>query len=68
MYRGLSVADLVRSTVLEKAQEIVDRQERILLNDQQRDYILRLLDNPPRPTDSLRRAFASHKKLIRESR
>jgi uncharacterized protein (DUF1778 family) len=52
-YERLDVTSFIMRTVLPAAREVVDRAERIVLTERDTARILRLLENPPRPTPAL---------------
>jgi uncharacterized protein (DUF1778 family) len=52
-YQRLDVTSFVMRQVLPAAREVVDRAERIVLSERDSARVLKLLDNPPRPTKVL---------------
>jgi uncharacterized protein (DUF1778 family) len=52
-YERLDVTSFVMRNVLPAAREVVDRAERIRLSERDTVRILRLLENPPKPTPAL---------------
>ncbi|HYE79809.1 MAG TPA: DUF1778 domain-containing protein [bacterium] len=65
-YLGTTVSGFAVSTILREAEAVVERHERIVLNDAQRDAFLRLLDNPPKPNPALRRLARDYQDLVVE--
>lgn len=64
---GLPLSSFVLSAALDRAQEILAREERIL-SDRDRDRVMALLGpKRPRIKPALRRALARHEKLIARS-
>ena len=61
-HERLDVTSFIMRSALPAAQEIVDRAERIVLSERDSARILKLLENPPKPTPALmaaaRRRFA----------
>lgn len=66
-YRGETMTGYAVSTLVREAQRVVREHEVVTLSDRDRDRFLELLDNPPEPTDALRRAAQRHATLIAES-
>jgi uncharacterized protein (DUF1778 family) len=52
-YERLDVTSFVMRKVLPAAREVVDRAERIVLSDRDTERVLKLLENPPKPTRAL---------------
>jgi uncharacterized protein (DUF1778 family) len=61
---GKAVADFAVSTLVENARRLVDAQRPIRLSNRDRDRLLELLDNPPKPGPRLLRAAQQHKENI----
>ena len=63
-YERLDVTSFIMRKVLPAAQEAVDRAERIVLSERDSARVLKLLENPPKPTAALlaaaRRRRAQH--------
>ena len=49
----LDVTSFIMRTALPAAREVVGRAERIVLSERDSARVLRLLDNPPKPTKAL---------------
>jgi len=45
-----SLKDFMLSTAMKAADEVLERAERVYLNEKQSKFLLDLLDNPPKPT------------------
>jgi uncharacterized protein (DUF1778 family) len=52
-YERLDVTSFIMRNVLPVAREVVDRAERIVLSERDTRRILKLLENPPKPTKAL---------------
>jgi uncharacterized protein (DUF1778 family) len=55
-YERLDVTGFIMRNVLPAARAVVDRVERITLSERDSARVLKLLENPPRPTAALRAA------------
>ena len=55
-YERLDVTGFIMRQVLPAARAVVDRAERITLSERDAARVLKLLENPPRPTTALRAA------------
>lgn len=58
-YRNLS--DFVVSTVYEKAQDIIQRSETILVSQKDSEIFFQALVNPPKPNEALKAAARQYK-------
>ncbi len=63
-YSGESLTGFAVSTLVSEARRIVQEHETVTLSASDRDRFLALLDNPPAPPDTLRRAAQRHQDLI----
>jgi uncharacterized protein (DUF1778 family) len=63
-YRGETMTGYAISTLVREAQRVVREHEVVTLSERDRDRFLELLENPPEPTDALRRAATRHQTLI----
>ncbi len=61
---GQPVAEFTASSAVESARRVVDGQRPIRLSNRDRDKLLELLDNPPKPGPRLMRAAQQHKENI----
>ena len=52
-YERLDVTSFIMRNVLPSARKVVDRAERIVLSERDTERILRLLENPPKPSPAL---------------
>lgn len=52
-YERLDVTSFIMRTVLPAARRVVDRAERIVLSERDTARVLKLLENPPKPTPAL---------------
>ena len=66
-YSGESLTGFAVSTLVSEARRIVQEHETVTLSARDRDRFLELLDDPPAPTDALRRATQRHRDLITRS-
>ena len=55
--KRISLSSYILSAAIEVARMDIEKEEAIILSNQQRDELLKLLDNPPEPTEALRRLF-----------
>ena len=63
---GQSVSAFTVSSAVREASEIVERFGMLSLSDRDRDAFLAALDNPPKPSARLRKAFKAHGKTVRK--
>ncbi len=59
-----SVNSFIIATVLEKAEEIIQRHEEMILSDRDQDIFYNGLVNPPVANESLRKAFKEHSEQV----
>ena len=59
--QGLSVTDFAVSTLYREAQEVLTKDQVLVLSEPDRDAFLAALDNPPAPNAKLRRAARRYK-------
>jgi uncharacterized protein (DUF1778 family) len=52
-YARLDVTSFIMRSVLPTARKVVDRAERIVLSRRDTERVLKLLENPPKPTPAL---------------
>jgi uncharacterized protein (DUF1778 family) len=52
-YARLDVTSFIMRSVLPTARKVVDRAQRIVLSQRDTERVLKLLDNPPKPTPAL---------------
>lgn len=62
---GQSVSSFTVSTLVREAETVVQRHEGLVLSDRDRDAFLAALDNPPEPSERLRRYAREHEKRVR---
>jgi uncharacterized protein (DUF1778 family) len=55
-YAGQSVSDFATTTLVQRAQQLVEQRNLRVLTDRDRDIFLAMLDGPPRPNAALHRA------------
>ena len=56
-YSKQSLSSYIVDIVLKQAELDIRKNETILLDNSQRDFLLKLLDNPPLPNDALKALF-----------
>ena len=59
--KGMRTTAFIRELALEQARHVIDQAERIELGESSYQQVLDLLDNPPAPSDALRRAAQAHR-------
>ena len=64
-YERLDVTSFIMRNVLATARDVVDRAERIVLSERDTERVLRLLENPPKPTTAL--LAAARRRVARKS-
>jgi uncharacterized protein (DUF1778 family) len=62
---GVTVNQFIVQAATEKARTIIDSYTRIELSRRDAAFIANLLDNPPAPSDALKRAVQRHKKAVK---
>lgn len=55
--KRVSLSNYILSAAIEAARNDIESEETVSLNDEARDTLLKLLENPPEPTDALKRLF-----------
>ncbi len=63
-YERLDVTSFIMRNVLPAAREVVEHAERIVLSARDSDRVLKLLENPPKPTSAL--MAAAHRSARRK--
>jgi uncharacterized protein (DUF1778 family) len=63
-HERLDVTTFIMRNVLPTARDVVDRAERIVLSQRDTVRILKLLENPPKPTPALKAAARRRAKRI----
>ena len=66
--RGQSVSEFVTASALSRARKILATEESVILAEMDRDVFFQALENPPEPSDALKRAFSRHKELVKTSK
>lgn len=64
---GMSMKDFVLSLAYERAQEVLERHNTILMNESQTLAFVDMLENPPEPNETLKEAFRRHSEVITKS-
>jgi uncharacterized protein (DUF1778 family) len=55
-YERLDVTSFIMRNVMPTARDVIDRAERVVLSARDSKRVLRLLENPPKPTAALKAA------------
>jgi len=55
-FSGMTMTAFVIEAARERAQKLIEQNERLVLNNEARDMLMDMLANPPEPIESLRRA------------
>lgn len=55
--KRMSVSAYILSAAVAQAKMDIEREETVLLCDEERDTLLSLIENPPEPNEALRRLF-----------
>jgi uncharacterized protein (DUF1778 family) len=53
---GLTITDFAISVLADSADEVLERHNTRTLSDRDRDSFLKMIDNPPKPNEALKRA------------
>jgi uncharacterized protein (DUF1778 family) len=61
---GLSITAYATSALVNNAQEVIDRFERTVLSDRDRDLFLEALDSADKPNDALLSAVSDYKATV----
>ena len=64
-HERLDVTSFILRSALPKARAVVRQSERIVLSERDTELVLRLLENPPKPTKALLDAAASYYKRLK---
>ncbi len=64
-WRGVPVSSFVIEAAVKAADEVIEHERLIQLSGDDAERIMALLDNPPEPNASLRKALDAHQRLIR---
>ena len=63
---GMNLSEFIKTTLIEKSREVLERHEMRVLSDRDRDIFLELLEASPAPNEALRKAAANFKKAVKE--
>jgi uncharacterized protein (DUF1778 family) len=63
-YAHKSLSEFVLGQVLHAADELILEHETLALNEADWEVFLDALENPPKPSNKLKQAFAEHKKHV----
>ena len=64
-YANKSLSEFVLGQALHAADEVIQDHETLTLNEADWEVFLDALENPPKPSTKLKRAFAERKKRVR---
>jgi len=64
---GQSITDFTEAALAEKAQSVLDREQKITLSERDFARFVDLIDNPPAPTPELKSAMADYRRLQAEN-
>jgi uncharacterized protein (DUF1778 family) len=64
-YAHKSLSEFVLGQALHAADEVIQDHETLTLNEADWEVFLDALENPPKPSTKLKRAFEEHKKRVR---
>jgi uncharacterized protein (DUF1778 family) len=62
---GLTVTDFAIHVLGNSADEIIERHNTRTLSDRDRDLFLKMLDNPPKPNEALRKAATRYNEVVK---
>lgn len=65
-YVHKSLSEFVLGQALHAADEVIHEHETITLSQDDWDVFMDTLENPPKPNTKLKRAFAEHKKHVKQ--
>lgn len=65
-YTHKSLSEFVLAQALVSAEKIIQEHEAIKLSEQDWEVFLDALENPPRPNEYLRKAFALHQQHVKQ--
>lgn len=61
----MSLTDFMLMTARKAAERVIAESETIVLNNEERDRLLEMLDNPPPPSDALKAAALRQREYLR---
>lgn len=61
---GVSVTDFAITALANTADEVLEKQQRRVLSNADRDIFLEMLENPPQPNEALKSAVKGYKKRV----
>jgi uncharacterized protein (DUF1778 family) len=64
---GQSITDFTESALADKAQEVLERHERIILSDRDFARFVAAIESPPEPTEGLKALMAEHRQRVKLS-
>jgi uncharacterized protein (DUF1778 family) len=65
-FLGMNLSTFARKTMLEKSEEIINKNNSIILSNEDRDIFLHALENPPKPNKRLKKALEAHHRLSKK--
>jgi len=66
-YVNLDKSKFIRQSIQEKAEAVIAEHETTRFNTADWEMFFDMLDNPPEPTDSMKRAAEAYKKMMDEN-
>lgn len=66
-YVNLDKSKFIRQSIQEKAEAVIAEHETTRFNATDWEMFFEMLDNPPEPTDSMKRAAKAYKKMMDEN-
>jgi len=65
-FLGMNLSTFARKTMLEKSEEILKKNNIIVLSNEDRDAFLHAFENPPKPNARLKKALKAHCRLLQK--
>lgn len=63
---GLTVTDFAINTLANSADEVLEKHQTRILSNKDRDIFLEMLENPPKPNESLLKAVKEYKNRVKK--
>lgn len=61
---GVTVTDFAITALANSAEEVLEKHERRVLSNRDRDIFLKMLENPPEPNEALKNAVREYKRRV----
>ncbi len=65
--RGISITDLIRTSITDAAARIIRENEVLTLSERERRIFVEALLNPPQPNQAARAAVKRYRRMVREA-